>query len=151
MNRHDRRAKAAQERRGDTMGKGYTVVAELPEHVRNNPHYKTGEAAAAAGGDFPPEYYAEIENAARLIEAWCAIQPFAELRWLEWDGQRTFIAAPLDIGAQYLADSPDARALLEWLDQQTGRRLSLNQAGWAIRKLGLMPMPDGSIWKGEPS
>lgn len=152
MNRHDRRAKAAQERRGDTMGKSYTVLSELPESVRNSAGFKEGQRRAASGEGFSPEYFAGIDRAAELIRQWTAEHPGAELRWLEWDSGRTFIAAALDAGAQYLADSPDAFALLEWLDAQFGptEKPSINMAGWALRKLRLMPMPDGSLWTQPP-
>jgi len=149
VNRKERRAAAS--RGDDTMGKSYTVLPGVPASVRNSPAYKAGQAAAASGQGFPPEYFAEIEGAARWARRWLDEHRGAVLRWLEWDGDRTFIAAGLDTGAPYLADSPDAFRLLAWLDEMTGRRLSLNQAGWALRKLGLIPMPDGSTWKGEPS
>jgi hypothetical protein len=148
VNRKERRAQAAQGR--DTMGKSYTL-SQLPESITSHPAYKAGQAAAESGKGFPPEYLAAIGVAARLIRRWVAEHPGAELRWLPWDGNRTFIAANLPEGARYLADSPDALALLEWLDAATGRTLSLNMAGWAIRRLGMMPMPDGSYWRGEPS
>lgn len=151
MNRKERRAEASRARQSDTMGKSYTVLPELPESVLSSEGFKAGQAAREKGEGFPPAYFAEIDDAARLIQRWVSEHPLAVLRWLEWDGQRTFIAAGLDVGASYLADSPDSFALLAWLDEQTARRLSLNQAGWAIRKLGMLPMPDGSIWKGEPS
>ncbi len=141
MNRKERRAAASQARQSDTMGKSF-MLGGVPASVRNHPKYQEG---------FPPEYFAEIDKACRLIERWVAANPHAELRWLEWDGQRTFIAAGLDVAASYLADSDDAKRLLAWLDERAGHRLSLNQAGWAVRKLGMMPMPDGTIWKGEPS
>jgi hypothetical protein len=153
VNRHDRRAKAAQERRSDTMGKSYTVLGELPESVRNSEGFKAGAAAAAKGQGMSPEYFAHIDRCARAVRRWLREHPRADLRWLQWDAGRTFIAAGLDVGASYLADSPDAFGLLVWLDEQFEPRQkpSLNQAGWAIRLLGLMPMPDGSIWKGQPS
>lgn len=146
MNRKERRANAAQGR--DTMGRSYTF-SQLPESITSHPAYKAGQSAAESGKGFPPQYFAAIDDAARLIRRWVAAHPGAELRWLEWDGQRTFIAANLDTGAGYLADSPSAHELLEWLDAATGRTLSLNMAGWALRKLGMMPMPDGSYWRDE--
>lgn len=149
MNRKDRRARASRGQHNDTMGASYTVLPDLPESVLNHPKYKEGQARAAKGEGFPPEYFAAIDSATRLVRQWVAAHPGGELRWLEWDGQRTFIAAGLDTGARYLADSPDAFALLEWLDGATNRQLSLNMAGWALRKLGMLAMPDGSTWGGE--
>lgn len=135
--------------KNDTQGVSHTVLTDLPESITSHPAYKAGQAAAESGEGFPPQYFAAIDDAARLIRRWLAAHPSAELRWLEWDSGRTFIAANLDTGARYLADSPDALALLEWLDGATNRQLSLNMAGWALRKLGMIPMPDGSMWSGE--
>lgn len=148
MNRKERRANATRGR--DTMGKSFTF-SHLPESITSHPAYKAGQAAAESGKGPPPEYFAAIDDAARLIRRWVAAHPGAELRWLEWDGQGVFIATDLDPGAGYLADSPSAHELLEWLDAQTGRTLTLNMAGWALRKLGMMPMQDGSYWRGELS
>jgi len=146
MNRHDRRKAASQARRGqDTMGQSYSFGSALPASITEHPLYKEGERRAASGEGFPPAYIEAIEDAARHIQRWIAscVSP-PDLKWLEWDAGRTFIAAGLDTGAGYLADSDDARSLLAWLDSATDRRLSLNQAGWALRKLGLMPMPQES-------
>ena len=142
MNRHDRRKAASQERRGqDTMGTGYTVLPDVPESIKGSPAYKEGQRRAATGEGLSPEYFAATEDAARRIREWLAREPGAELRWLEWDNNRTFIAAALDVGAAYLADSDDARRLLAWLDAETGHVLSLNMAGWALRLVGQIPMP----------
>jgi hypothetical protein len=151
VNRKERRAAAS--RGDDTMGKSYTVLPDFPEYVRNSPGFRAGQAAAASGQGFPPRYVAAIEHAAWLVRRWVSEHPQAELRWLHWDQGNTFIAASLPQGAPYLADSPDAFALLEWLDQQgpDPRQLSINMAGWALRIAGIIPMPDGSTWKREPS
>lgn len=151
MNRKERRAEASRARQSDTMGTGYTL-SELPESVKNSPGFKEGRRRAASGEGFSPEYFAGIDRATQLIRQWTAEHPDAELRWLEWDSGRTFIAAALDVGARYLADSPDAFALLEWLDAQFEPREkpSINMAGWALRRLRLMPMPDGSLWAQPP-
>lgn len=142
MNRKDRRAQAARERHGDTMGKSFTLGSQLPPSVTEHPAFKEGQRRSKSGEPLPPGYFQDIEDAARLIERWIAARATPpELRWLEWDGNRTFIAATLPDGARFLCDSPDAFTLIAWLDDATGRKLSLNQAGWALRKLGLMPMP----------
>ena len=142
MNRHDRRAAASKERRGqDTMGKSYTVSG-VPESVSNLPAFKEGQRRADSGEGLPPAYYEAIEQAADAIRSYLAAhRSKPDLRWLEWDKGRVFLAANLDRGASYLADSPDAFALLAWLDAATGRKLSIDQAGWALRLAGLMPMP----------
>lgn len=146
MNRRDRRAAASQERRAqDTMGKSYTVLSDVPDSVRNHPAFKEGQRRSESGEGLPPAYYEDIERAAREMIAWLQLRTEPpELRWLEWDKDRTFIAAGLDAGAAYLADSPDAFALLAWLDERTHRKLSLNQAGWALRLIGQLPMPEGA-------
>jgi hypothetical protein len=148
MNRHERRKKRAQERKarrsGDTMGSAYQT-GPLPESVRNHPAFKAGEKAAKDGLGLPPGYHEDIEQAAALIVEWHAQQVDPDLRWLAMDRDRTFIAAALDTGASYLADSPDAFRLLAWLDEKTGRKLSINQAMWALRRCRAMPMPDGSF------
>lgn len=74
-----------------------------------------------------------------------------DLRWLEQKDDGTFISAALDAGAEYLADSPDAFRLIAWLDEQTGRQLSINQAKWALRLCRALPMPDGSYHGVETS
>lgn len=149
MNRKERRARAASERRGDTMGRGWTVLPT--EALYSDPRFQAGRDSWAKHDGFPPEYFAAIGTASALIRVWVAAEPEPpELRWLVFDQGKTFIAARLDVGASYLADSPDAFRLLEWLDERTGRQLSLNMAGWALRLCGLMPMPDGTTWKGEP-
>lgn len=145
MNRKDRRAEASRQRRGvgdDTMGRGYTVIPfdQLPKSVTESGGFKAG-LDAARKGELPPGYYLAIEDAAALIRRWLAEHPGADLKWLEWDAGRTFISAALDVGRDYLCDSPDAFALIEWLDAQTGRQLSLNMAGWALRIVGQIPMP----------
>lgn len=137
MNRHDRRKAASQARRGDTMGRGYTVLPDVPARIKESEAYQAGQR-----GELPAGYYQGIEDAAHHIERWLAARPSPpDLRWLEWDAGRTFVAAGLDVGVNYLADSDDARALIAWLDDVTERKLSLNQAGWALRLVGQIPMP----------
>ena len=149
MNRKDRRARRAQERRarrtGDTMGSSYGT-GPLPRSVTEHPAFKAGQKAT----EFSPEYYQSIEDAARLISEWYHAQPERPtLRWVQQKNDRVFLAAALDVGAQYLADSPDAFRLLAWLDERTERKLSLNQATWALRRCRAIPMPDGSYYGTE--
>lgn len=146
MNRHERRKKAAQTRRGqDTMGASYSV-GPLPDHVLNHPAFEAGEKAAKTG-IMDEGYYQAIEDAARLMVEWVRAQPvMPELRWLPENDDGVFIAAALDEGAAYLADSPDAFRMLAWIDERTGRQMSLNQARWALRLCRAMPMPDGSYY-----
>jgi hypothetical protein len=148
MNRHERRKKAAQARRGrsDTMGAGYSS-GPLPAHVTSHPAFQEGERVSKGGapGEMTEGYYKAIEDAARLMGEWVRAQPtMPELRWLAEKDDGTFIAAALDAGAEYLADSPDAFRMLAWLDEKTGRQLSINKARWALRLCRALPMPDGS-------
>lgn len=133
MNRHDRRKAAAQARHGsDTMGSSYST-APLPDYVLNHPAFKAGEKAAATG-ELPEGYVRLIHETANLMREWVssrAVKP--DLRWVQEREGGAFIAAGLDVGAHYLADSPDAFALPAWLDERTGQQLSLNQARWALR------------------
>lgn len=102
---------------------------------------------AAQKATLPPAYFDDIKEASRLIYRWVQEQPTEpELRWVEQKDDGVFIAAGLDAGARLLADSPDAFRLLAWLDAETGRKLSLNQATWALRACRALPMPDGSYW-----
>lgn len=146
MNRHERRKKAAQERRArgsDTMGSSYST-GPLPDHVRQHPAFKRGLDSAKTG-EVPEGYHKAIEDAARLMREWVRAQPtMPDLRWLPEKDDGVFISAALDAGAAYLADSPDAFRLLAWLDEQTGHQLSLNQTKWALRLCRAMPMRDGS-------
>lgn len=144
------------------MGQG-TYLPGVPESVRNHPAFKEGAARQARGEGLPPAYYQEIERAAELIHEWYHSQPTPpDLRWLKepsapelgiaggkGEAGEVFIAADLDVGAQYLADSPDAFRLLAWLDAKTEHRLSLNQAKWALRRVRALPMPDGTYYGTE--
>lgn len=158
MNRHERRARRAQERKarrtGDTMGASYTAMSEPPEWVRNHPSFKEGQARRAriaqGSGEpaMPQRYYDDISEAAGLIVEWHQAQLKVappDLRWVEERDDGTFIAAALD-APQLLADSPDAFRLLAWLDEKTGRKLSIYQARWALRLCRALPMPDGSYY-----
>lgn len=143
MNRHERRKKRAQERKGrlgDTMGAG-----PLPRHVLEHPAFLEGQRAGREG-ELPQRYYDDVREAALLMCRWVKAQPTKpDLRWVEQPDDGTFLAAPLD-AAELLADSPDAFRMLAWLDEQTGRRLSINQATWALRLCSALPMPDGSYY-----
>lgn len=145
MNRHERRKKRAQERkgrRGDTMGAGYQT-GPLPRHVLEHPAFLEGQRAGREG-KLPQRYYDDIREAALLMCRWVKAQPTKpDLRWVEQRDDGVFVAAPLD-AADLLADSPDAFRMLAWLDEQTGRRLTINQVTWALRLCRALPMPDGS-------
>lgn len=144
-NRKDRRAQRSQERkarRTDTMGASYSTGGQIPEHIRNSPQFKR-----AAKEGMPPEYFALIETMARLIFEWVQAEPARpDLKWHQTDANRTIITGDLDVGAAYLANSPDAFRLLAWLDEKTERKASIYQVTWALRLCRGMPMPDGSYY-----
>lgn len=150
MNRHERRKRRAQERKarrssGDTMsGQSYTVPG-IPESWTQSPAFQEGLKASKTG-ELPPAYYAEIEKAAELIFEWHSQQVDPDLRWIPQRDDGVFISGALPDCIGMIADSPDAVRLLQWLDEKTGRRLSLNQAIWALRRVRALPMPDGSYY-----
>lgn len=87
----------------------------------------------------PPGYVALIERLAVLIGEWCAEQPgLPDLQWHE-PGEVAFIGALKGETLKYLAKSPDAIRLLEWLDERTGGEATLIQATIALRHLGHLP------------
>lgn len=143
MNRHERRKAAARARRAkgsDTMGASYSTGGQIPEHIRNSPHFKR-----AAKEGLPPEYFAFIETLARHIFEWVQAEPTPpDLKWHQTDANRTIITGALDAGAAYLANSPDAFRLLAWLDEKTEHKASIYQVTWALRLVRALPMPDGS-------
>jgi hypothetical protein len=87
----------------------------------------------------PPGYVALVQRLCGLVGEWHRAQTKPpDLRWLEWGD--TVFAGALDAEAcKYLADSPDAFRLLEWLDEQTGHEATLFQARVALQFVGLIP------------
>jgi hypothetical protein len=87
----------------------------------------------------PPGYVALVQRLVELIQQWCGEQPtLPDLRWLD-PGTTMFIGALQGPAVRYLADSPDAFRLIEWLDVQTDRKATLYQATTALRLLGHLP------------
>jgi hypothetical protein len=117
MNRHERRKQRATERK-----------------ARRKPEKRA----------MPPEYYEQIEVAAKACFDWIQTHPGAQLKWHPPAQDGVLMIAALDAGAKYLADSPDAFALLADVDAATGRKLTIYQAAWALRRIRALPMPDGS-------
>jgi hypothetical protein len=89
---------------------------------------------------FPPPAYVElVKRLCGLIAQWHREQkPRPELRWLDW-GDTIFAGALQGEPLKYLADSPDAFRLLEWLDDQTGHEATVFQARTALQYVGLIP------------
>ena len=87
----------------------------------------------------PPGYVALVQRLCELIGEWYQAQPKPpELRWLDW-GDTVFAGTLEPEASRYLADSPDAFRLLEWLDEKTGREATLFQARVALQHVGLVP------------
>lgn len=88
---------------------------------------------------FPPGYIACVEKIARLIPEWLRAQPTTPvLRFVDWGD--TCFAGPLRGEAlRFLADSPDAFRLLEWLDEQTGGEATLLQAKVVLDRMRADP------------
>jgi hypothetical protein len=135
MNRHERRKAAAQSRQSEArQGKGRDGVAT------------EGQSTGKGFEDFPPDYYEHIEKMAAKACQWHDEHPDADLKWIEQKDDGVILTGDLDVAARYLADSPDAFALLAWVDEQTERKGSLFQMLWALRRCGGLPMPDGSYY-----
>ena len=75
-------------------------------------------------GEVPPGYVALVERMCGLIGEWYQAQPARpDLRWLDW-GDTLFAGVLQGDALKYLADSPDAFRLLEWLGEQTGQKFT---------------------------
>jgi hypothetical protein len=128
MNRHHRRAQRAQERKARQA-------------------FEQGKEAAKKG-EMPQSYYDCIREMARVASEWVHAQPTPPaLRWVPQRNDGVLLTGSLDVAAKYLADSPDAFALIAHVDEKTERRGSLLQMTWALRLVRAIPMPDGS-WYG---
>lgn len=153
MNRHDRRKQRSLDRKARRSGSDVQSgkvyqAAGLPPGYQDHPAFKRGQEAAKTG-TMGPEYIEQVEQAARKIAEWVHAQPTRpDLRWIEQKDDSVFVIADLAmvIDKGMLADSADARSLLEWLDEETGKVLTLNQAVWALRWVRAIPMPDGSYY-----
>lgn len=138
MNRQDRRKRRALERKARRRNLSLDAI---PESIRNNPHFQKG-----LKGQLSPEYVKEIEKAAQLIVQWMNEHPRAKLQWVKQQENGVFVSAALCDVRSWIADSPDAYELLDWLDEKTDRSLSFNMMVWALRLCRAIPMPDGSYY-----
>ena len=86
----------------------------------------------------PAKYVQLVRRLEALIPQWCSMHAGAELRWTAWEGAvfAGNLAAPF---LSYLADSPDAKRLLEWLDERSDREATLLQARVALELCGMLP------------
>jgi hypothetical protein len=95
---------------------------------------------------FPPEYIACCDRLEKLIPQWIeekSRQRFLDLQWHRW-GKVCFAAALGGETAKYLAASPDAIELLNWLHEQTGRKATLLQAKVVLEALGIKTREDNN-------
>ncbi len=85
-------------------------------------------------------YAALVRRIGTLAQRWVAAHPRAVLRWKVW-GPRTAYTGPLCLPemVELLADSRDARRMLEWIDRRTHRKASLLQACAALELTGIKP------------
>jgi len=126
-NRKDRRAQRAQERKGRRF-------------ASSNAAYEAGRLSAQTG-ELPPGYYEDVEKLARAMACWLEAEPTKpDLRWHDMTTTDTTIAGPLAGEAlKYVAATPDAIRMLEWVDRETGHVGTLYQATWALKLIGQLP------------
>jgi hypothetical protein len=125
MNRRERRAQRSQQRSHQRRASplGYEMK-------------RMGKPNVA----IPPAYVELTKQIILLIQKWIATEPGRPaLRWID-NGDTLLIGS---IAAHethgYLADSPDAHRLLQWLDAQTKGEATLAQVTFALRFIGQLP------------
>lgn len=107
-------------------------MAARDDEAGKTPQGATTEGEPMSKRPFPPGYEKQIERMVTLIPQWVALQDTPpDLQWHR-PGDTAFIG-PLRGGAlKYLAASPDAIRLLEWLDDKTEHQCTLLQASAAL-------------------
>lgn len=100
----------------------------------------------------PPGYVALVQRLVQLIQQWRSEQlTLPDLRWLD-PGNTMFIGGLQGSAVKFLADSPDAFRLIEWLDVQTDRKATLFQVTMALRFLGHLPGgPEPEVVRQSPA
>ena len=109
---------------------------------------RSGEIEAMARGlrgeSPPPGYIRCMEEMSRLIPQWieqqCQMRAL-DLQWHAW-GKTVFAGSIGGDRSKWLAASPDAMALLDWLDEKTNREGTLLQAKVVLESLGIKPRED---------
>lgn len=89
----------------------------------------------------PPEYNRDAQRLSVAILQWIAIQSETrspDLRFHEW-GRVCYIGPLTGAALDQLAASPDARAMLEWADEKSGRKATLLMAVIVLEQLGIKP------------
>jgi hypothetical protein len=127
VNRHDRRARDAKAR-----SKGHRVqVFEMP----------AGQLKEMLAD---PAYRAEVELVAQYALVWRAEYPEAALEWIEQKGAWVSGSLGDPHVRGYLAKNQAADELLAWVDEQTGKRLTVGMAAIALVGLGWIGQGSGS-------
>lgn len=90
-----------------------------------------------------PEYERDAKRVALAIKQWIAKESetrLVDLRFHDW-GTTAYIGPLCGKCLDYLAASPDARAMLEWVDRETGHQATLLMACAVLELLGLKSGP----------
>lgn len=97
-------------------------------------------------------YERDAQALAVAIKEWIAIQSatrLVDLRFHDWGGV-CHVGPLCGAALDHLAASPDARAMLEWADERSGRRATLLMALAVLEMLGIKP-PDKTRPRPPPS
>jgi hypothetical protein len=102
--------------------------------------FEAGKRSAKTG-ELPPGYVELIKRMAQLILEWIEREPgLPDLRWHDMTEDKTMLIGPLKGDPlKYVAGSPDAVRLLEWLDVRTDGEATLYQATMALKLAGQLP------------
>lgn len=88
------------------------------------------------------EYERDAQRVAAAIKRWIAKESatrLVDLKFHKW-GTTAYIGPLSGRCIDYLAASPDARAMLEWVDEQTGHQATLMMACCVLELLEIKPL-----------
>lgn len=98
---------------------------------------------------FPKGYVDDTHALQSAIERWVAKESqtrLVDLRFHDW-GKVVYAGPGKALDA--IAASPDARALLEWCDRETGQRCTLLQAYAVLEHLGMLSSSQRNAFPGR--
>lgn len=129
MNRKERRAAEAKARGARRDQQRDLIVAEATPEVK----------ARMQAHCMTPAYKQLVRDLVLVARRWVELHPEARLEWNDLD--RTLVDGHLgdDYVKGYIAASPDAFALLAFMDEMTGGRASLLQAYFALGHSRIIP------------